>query len=119
MALRWEVKNLKPVVRNTLRCTFDLFAKPLLIKNLTYHKHANGREWVGFPGQPRLDLEGNTLRDERGKHRYVNMVLIPDQEVREKFQEWCCEAVRVELDRFGDDIKRQEEFVKSDDSDFE
>jgi hypothetical protein len=50
----------RPKVSNTLQGFVDLELEPsgLALRDCTYHKHADGREWVGLPGKPQIDRDG-------------------------------------------------------------
>ena len=96
--MNWEIRDVEPFERNTLKCFFTLSAGVLLIKKCTYHESGD-KSWVGFPGSPRVDKAGLAVRSDDGKVLYTNLVAIPDHRRLADFQEWCKPLVRAALDR--------------------
>src|ERR1051325_4979374 len=85
-----------PLERHTLRGFVTLALDPsgLVLRDCTYHRHQDGREWIGLPGKPQLDTNGQQRRDPAtGKALYVPVVEIPDKDARERFQRAALEAV--------------------------
>ena len=52
----------RPHRRNTLRgfCDLELVRTGIIISDCTWHRHANGKEWVGFPARPYTDKNGES-----------------------------------------------------------
>ena len=50
----------RPHPKNTLRgfCDLALVRTGLIIRDCTWHRHAGGKEWVGFPARPYTDKDG-------------------------------------------------------------
>ncbi len=49
--MNWDVREVEPFERNTLKCFFTLIAGPFAIKKCTYHESGE-KSWVGCPGAP-------------------------------------------------------------------
>jgi hypothetical protein len=58
----------------------------LLIRDCPVNRTA-GRVWVGLPGKPQVGKDGQALRDERGKLKYVAILEWPDRAASDKFSE--------------------------------
>ena len=87
----------KAVERNTLRgfCSLHL-PSGLVLRDCSVHRHPEGREWVGLPGKPQMDRDGQPRRDpSTGKLLYSAIIEIPDRDTREKFQAAALAAVRL------------------------
>jgi hypothetical protein len=54
--------RIRPYEKNTLRGFVDLELTRvgLVLRDCTWHRHENGKEWVGFPARPYEDKNGNT-----------------------------------------------------------
>jgi hypothetical protein len=96
--MNWEIIDVEPFERRTLKAFFTLSAGLFVIKKCTYHE-ANGKSWVGFPAAPRVTKEGLAVRSDDGKVVYNNLVAIPDHRRFSEFQEWCKPLVRAALER--------------------
>lgn len=89
-----EVRAWKAMRKGTLLGFLTVrLGKALLIKDLTLHRHENGRLWVGFPGKPVLDASGTQKINERGKPDYVTILEWLDTESRDRFSEAVVAAV--------------------------
>jgi hypothetical protein len=87
----------RPMQRNTLQGFLTLYLEPsgLVLRDCTFHRMTDGREWVGLPSRPQIDREGNHRQDPKtGKPAYIATVEIPDKEQREQFQRAALAAIR-------------------------
>ena len=52
--------NFRPYPKNTLRGLADLELTPvgLVLHDCTWHRHANGKEWISFPARSYEDPNG-------------------------------------------------------------
>jgi hypothetical protein len=85
---RLEGSEWRRFEKNTLQGFFNLTVWPLgmLIKGCTLHSK-NGKRWIGLPGKPYTDKEGNT--------QWENVLQIPDRDASDSFRD---EAL-LEVDR--------------------
>jgi hypothetical protein len=92
--LRVEVEGFKPLRSNTLFgfVTVQIPALHLRIVDLTVHQK-NETRWVGMPGKPQLDREGNVRRDDRGKILYTSILEFTDRATRDAFSARVIEAL--------------------------
>jgi hypothetical protein len=82
--------------RNTLKGFVTLTLEPsgLVLHDCALHRREE-REWVGLPGKPQIDRDGQPRKDPTtGKLLYTPMVEIPDKAARERFQTAALAAVR-------------------------
>lgn len=87
----------KPLEKNTLRGFVVLRLEPsgLVLRDCTLHRK-EGREWIGLPGRPQTDRDGQPRRDPNsGKVLYSPIVEIPDRGARERFQQAALAAVHA------------------------
>jgi hypothetical protein len=89
--MNWEIRNYRPYERNTLKGFFDLQIGPLLIRGFTHHI-MNDREWVGAPGKPQVDKDGQIQRNDQGKIEYYPVVSI-DKPKLPGFQTFCLKKI--------------------------
>ena len=82
--------------RNSLRgfATVRL-GKSLSIKDVTVHA-SGGRRWAGMPSKPQIDRDGNTIKGENGKIKYVPILEWLDRAVADDFSNSVIEAVERE-----------------------
>jgi hypothetical protein len=68
----------RPLERNTLRGFVTLhMPSGLVLRGCTLHRDAVGKEWVGLPGKPQIDREGQHRKDPTtGKLAYLPVVEI-------------------------------------------
>ena len=86
--------------RNTLQgfCTLHLEPSGLVLRDCSFHRRDDGREWIGLPSKPQIDRDGNHRQDPKtGKPAYVAIVEIPDKDRRERFQAAAIAAVHALL----------------------
>ena len=85
--------------RKTLVAFADLQLEPsgLLIRDCTFHRHADGREWVGLPARPQLENGVHRKDPATGKGLYVPTVEIGGRDARERFQTAALAAVHALL----------------------
>src|SRR5262252_6053004 len=92
--------DFRPMQRNTLQGFVTLMLEPsgLVLQECAVHRKG-GREWIGLPGKPQIDRDGQPRKDPAtGKQLYVAIVEIPDREARARFQQAALAAVRRLLD---------------------
>ena len=92
--------DLRAMQRNTLQgfCTLHLEPSGLVLRDCSFHRTDDGREWIGLPSKPQIDRDGNHRQDlKTGKPAYVAIVEIPDKDRRERFQAAAVAAVRALL----------------------
>jgi hypothetical protein len=91
----------RPMGRNTLVgfVTLELQPSGLVLNDCSFHRHHDGKEWVGLPAKPQLDRDGGHRKDAHtGKVLYTPVVEIKGKEARERFQEHAVAAVHALLD---------------------
>jgi hypothetical protein len=85
----------RPMERNTLRGFVTLTLQPsgLVLNDCALHQK-EGREWIGLPGKPQIDRDGQSRKDPTtGRMLYTPVVEIPDRDARERFQQAALAAV--------------------------
>jgi hypothetical protein len=85
----------RPMQRNSLQGFVTLTLEPsgIVLHDCTVHQK-EGREWVGLPGKPQVDRDGQPRKDTTsGKTLYTPVVEIPDRVARERFQRVAMAAV--------------------------
>jgi hypothetical protein len=81
--------------RNSLQGFVSLTLEPIgiVLHDYTVHRKDN-REWIGLPGKPQIDRDGQPRKDPTtGKQLYTPVVEIPDKAARERFQQAALAAV--------------------------
>lgn len=99
-----RAENWKPMQRNTLQgfCKLTLEPSGLVLNDCTFHRHLDGREWVGLPGKPQIERDGQPRKDPNtGKTLYAPVVEIIGKEARERFQAAALAAVHALIDGGG------------------
>jgi hypothetical protein len=89
----------RPFLRNTLVGFVKLTLEPsgLVLNECALHRK-DDREWIGLPGKPQIDRDGQPRKDPAtGKLLYSPVVEIPDKQARDRFQRAAIGAVRVLL----------------------
>jgi hypothetical protein len=86
----------KSVPRNSLRgfATIRL-GKSLSIKDVAVHC-SNGKRWAALPSKPLVGQDGNVMKDDRGKIKYVPLMEWLDRAVGDDFSNSVVEAVERE-----------------------
>jgi hypothetical protein len=78
--------------RNTLRgfADLELTRVGLVIHDCTWHRHADGKEWVGFPDRSYTDKDGAT--------QWQALIEFAEgaTEARKQFQQQALEAIHVQ-----------------------
>lgn len=72
--------------------TIRIPALHLRIVDLTVHQKNESR-WVGMPGKPQVDREGNVRRDDRGKVLYTSVLEFTDKATRDAFSARVIESL--------------------------
>jgi DNA-binding cell septation regulator SpoVG len=70
------------------------FPSGLVINDVTILQGERG-PWASPPSKPMIDRDGNALRDDKGKIRYVPMIEFTSREVRNKWSDSVIEAIRA------------------------
>lgn len=83
----------KSVPRNSMRgfATVRL-GKSLKIRDVIVHCNS-GRRWANMPAKPMTDRDGNPMRDDKGKIKYVPLLEWLDKESADRFSEAVVAAV--------------------------
>ena len=86
MKLSVHVEGFKPLRSNTLFgfCTVTIPELHLRICDLTVHQKNESR-WVGLPGKPQIDRDGNLRRDDRRKVLYTPVIEFTNKATRDAF----------------------------------
>ena len=95
----------RPIAKNTLVgfMTLELQPSGLVLNDCSFHRHQDGREWVGLPSKPQLDKSGVQRKDPNtGKVLYTPVVEIKGKEARERFQEHAVAAINALINGGGD-----------------
>jgi hypothetical protein len=91
--------KLRRYEKNTLKAFVDLELTRvgLILRDCTWHQHADGKEWVGFPARSYQDKDGNT--------QWQALIEFADgaKEAREQFRKQALEAIHV----FADEQSRE------------
>lgn len=85
----------KAVPRNSMRgfATVRL-GKALKIRDVIVHCNS-GRRWANMPAKPMTDKDGNPIRDDRGKIKYVPLLEWLDKDSADRFSEAVIAAVEA------------------------
>jgi hypothetical protein len=92
-------RDWRPLERNTLRGFVKLMLEPsgLVLNDCAVHRR-DDREWIGLPGKPQVDRDGQLRKDPAtGKICYTPAIEIPDKNARERFQRAAVAAVHALL----------------------
>lgn len=82
----------RPLQRGTLQGFVTLhLASGLVIRDCTLHRSGDKR-WIGLPGKPQIDANGDTRRGDGGKVLYTPVVEV-SQAHRDRFQAQALRAV--------------------------
>ena len=85
----------KPMPRNSLRGFAKIrLGKSLVISDIAVHCHT-GRRWAQLPSKPMVGKDGNGIRDDAGKLRYVPMLEWTDKAAADRFSEAVLAAVEA------------------------
>lgn len=80
---------------NTLRGFLTVrLPSGLVLHDVTLHQGEDGC-WVGMPSKPMLDADGNVVRDERGRIRYVNLINFSTRARRNALSQQILAAVQA------------------------
>jgi hypothetical protein len=91
-----RASNWRPLDRHSLQGFVTLTLEPsgIVLHDCTLHGKGD-REWIGLPGKPQVDRDGQPRKDPAtGKALYIPVVSIPDKAARERFQTAALAAVR-------------------------
>jgi hypothetical protein len=84
----------RPYKKNTLKgfCDLELTRVGLILHDCTWHVHADGTEWVGFPARSYQDKDGNT--------QWQPLIEFAEgaKEAREQFRRQALDAIHVVAD---------------------
>ena len=86
----------RPMKRNSLRGFAKVrIGRALVLHDVTVHA-SGGRRWASPSSKPQIDKDGNVLRDDKGKVKYVPIVEWLDREAQDAFSEGVIQAVERE-----------------------
>lgn len=81
-----------------LRGWCDVHVIPWRFRIIGCPASSNGeRRWVGLPGKPMTDRDGQPLRDDKGKVRYSTFASFDDVAILRRFSDSACQALDVYL----------------------
>ena len=90
--------RLRPYQKNTLRGFVDLELTRvgLILRDCTWHQHADGKEWVGFPAKPYETKTGETA--------WQPLVEFAEgaKEAREQFRRQALDAIHAAAEQSWD-----------------
>lgn len=76
----------RPMRRNSLLGFAQIQLGALKIKDVTININT-GRKWAGLPAKPMMDRDGNALRNEQGKVKYVPLLEWDNKGAGDRFSE--------------------------------
>ncbi len=88
--MQFEIKNPKPMNKNTLKGFFTLVVGPLEIEGYSYHVKGD-KSWISPPSREYQDKES-------GEKKYAPIVRVPDKDRYYKFQDWAIAEARKLFD---------------------
>jgi len=88
--MNYDIKDVKPMNKNTLKAFFTLTAGPMEITNWSYHVKGD-KSWVNAPSRKYTDNDGN--------EKYAPIVKIPDEDRYWNFQKWVCSEIQSILSK--------------------
>jgi hypothetical protein len=95
MSASVAVEGFRPCRRATLRGFAKVrFASGLVMDEIAVQVSQSGKAWAQPPAAPRLDADGNPIRDERGKVKYSPLIGFADLETRGRWSAQIIEALR-------------------------
>ena len=85
----------KSLPRNSLRgfATVRL-GRSMKISDVAVHCN-NGKRWASLPSKPMVGRDNNTVKDDRGKLKYVPLIEWLDREAADRFSEAVIQAVEA------------------------
>jgi hypothetical protein len=92
-----EILDFRPVERNTLRGFAKIKVRlwgGLVVDGIAIHTK-NERSWAQLPAKPMLDRDGNVVREDDGRIRYVKMLGFDDRDVSDNFSRDVLNALRA------------------------
>lgn len=84
----------RPMKRNSLLGSVSLQLGALKIKDVTVNTNS-GRIWAGMPAKPMVDRDGNAMRNEQGKIRYVPILEWDTKTAGDRFSASVVAALEV------------------------
>lgn len=82
----------KPLRKNSLLGFAKIQLGALTIRDVSVNT-SNGRTWANLPSKPMIDRDGNAMRDDTGKIRYVPLLEWATKESGNRFSEAVIAAV--------------------------
>lgn len=76
----------RPMKRNSLLGFAHIQLGALKIKDVTVNINT-GRLWAGLPAKPMIDRDGNAIRNEQGKIKYVPILEWDNKATGDRFSE--------------------------------
>jgi hypothetical protein len=89
-----QIESFKPLRSNTLFGFADVVVPELRLRihELTVHE-SHGKRWVGLPGKPMINRDGEVLRNDRGKPAYTPVIEFTERTTRDAFSARVIEAL--------------------------
>lgn len=87
--------SFKPLAKGSLLGFADFTYGSIALRGCSVHQ-LNGKRWIGLPGKPQLNAEGQPLRDDRGKIKYMAVAEWSNRAAADKFRD----AALAALDRY-------------------
>lgn len=91
--------NWKPMRRNSLLGFAEIRLGAMIINDVTIN-NSSGRLWAGLPSKPMIDRDGNAMRNEQGKIKYVPLVQWASKESGDRFSESVIAALDEKFPAF-------------------
>ena len=88
--MNFQIADIKPLNKNTLKGVFALMVGPMKIEGWTYHVKGE-KFWVNSPSKEYVDRE-------TGEKKYQPIVRIPDKNRYWAFQNWAKEQLEGVFD---------------------
>lgn len=84
----------RPMKRNSLLGFASIQLGALKIKDVTVNTNS-GRLWAGLPSKPMVDRDGNAMRNDQGKIRYVPLLEWDSKAAGDRFSASVVAALEV------------------------
>ncbi len=86
----------KSIKRNSLRGFATVrIGKALKVSDVAVHC-SHGKRWASLPSKPQVDGQGNAIRDQNGKIKYIPVVAWLDKQTADRFSEAVIAAIEAQ-----------------------
>lgn len=85
----------RPMKRNTLLGFAHVQLGALKIKDVTVNT-SNGRTWANMPSKPMIDRDGQAMKNDQGKIKYVPLLEWANKETGDRFSEAVVAAIEAQ-----------------------